>query len=61
LQPSRHTGIADLAFVGFFARYFDLQIIQETLQVKTALMAACAAFRISLGFKQLAHALHAVC
>jgi hypothetical protein len=38
------------------ACYFDLQIIQGSLQVKTP--AACAILRISLGFKQLAHGLH---
>src|SRR5258708_37831440 len=35
------------------ACYFDLQIIQGSLQVKTP-PAACAILRISLGFKQLA-------
>jgi hypothetical protein len=35
------------------ACYFDLQIIQGPLQVKTP-PAACAILRISLGFKQLA-------
>jgi hypothetical protein len=38
----------------------DLQIIQRTPQVKTPEVAACAVFRISLGFKQLARGLHAV-
>jgi hypothetical protein len=61
LQPSRSTasGIADLALVGVSACYFDLQIIQETPQVKTQ-SAACAILPIALGFKQLAHGLHAV-
>jgi hypothetical protein len=40
--------------------YFDLQIIQASLQVKTRLRASLRGFfRISLGFKQLARGLHA--
>src|ERR1700686_2311750 len=39
------------------ACYFDLQIIQESLQIKTP-PAACTILRISLSFKQLAHGLH---
>jgi hypothetical protein len=42
-----------------FNRCFDLQIVHGLPQVKMRLpAAACAAFRISLGFKQLARGLH---
>jgi hypothetical protein len=51
LHRSAESGIARVS-----ACYFDLQIIQGSLQVKTP--AACAILRISLGFKQLAHDLH---
>jgi hypothetical protein len=40
--------------------YFDLQVIEEALQVKTQTrIGSSAVRRISLGFKQLARALHA--
>jgi hypothetical protein len=52
------SGIAGPALCRVSACYFDLQIIQGSLQVKTP--AACAILRISLGFKQLAHGLHDV-